>query len=84
MSLMRFGHVPERRLAELAEPSGGSAPSERERRHLDSCARCQGLLTGHRRTARLLRGTLISVDARSAGLPSARRPSRSHSSWPSF
>lgn len=63
MSLMRFGHVPERRLAELAEPSGGAAPSERERRHLDSCARCQGLLAGHRRTARLLGGTLIAVDA---------------------
>ncbi len=63
MTFFRIGHVPERRLAALAESSGGDGPTDRERRHLDACARCQGLLTGHRRTARLLRGTLISVDA---------------------
>jgi sugar lactone lactonase YvrE len=55
MRIPGWGHVPESTLAELAD--GGTLAAQlspSERRHLETCDRCHGLLEGHRRAARLL------------------------------
>jgi LysM repeat protein len=49
------GHLPEKRLLELSMSSAASS-SVRDRSHLETCARCRGLLSGHRRAESVLTG----------------------------
>ena len=54
MRILELGHVPESALAEVADdPVARQRLSPSERRHLDTCDRCLGLLEGHRRTVKL-------------------------------
>jgi WD40 repeat protein len=73
-----FGHLDDRVLARLA---GSDGPTDdltaRERDHLGVCARCEGLLRGHRLALRLLSGPwqLVPVSAvAGAGAPTLDHP----------
>jgi LysM repeat protein len=53
------GHLPERRICEIADAPSMSARSARsaaEEAHLDACARCRRLLVGYRRAESILSG----------------------------
>ena len=64
MRILDWGHVPESALAEMADdPEARQRLSPSERRHLDACDRCLGLLEGHRRTTKLFAATWQFVAA---------------------
>jgi hypothetical protein len=54
MNILAWGHIPEPALAEMSDdPAARQQLSASERRHLDGCDRCLGLLEGHRRVSQL-------------------------------
>jgi hypothetical protein len=58
MRIRDWGHVPESALADVADDDAARQRlSPSERRHLDACDRCLGLLEGHRRTTALFAAT---------------------------
>jgi len=64
----RRGHIPETRIYELSGSAPTPAPSEQA--HLDACARCRGLVEGHRRAEAVLSGEWTDRPLRSGTEPS--------------
>lgn len=74
MRLAMWRHVPEATLADLADGAMSDVQlSPWERRHLEMCDRCHGLLEGHRRAGRLLaadwRMVALGEETAAAGSP---------------
>src|ERR1035437_10465596 len=64
-AVVRCNHLAESRLSDLAGPNGTPALSSAEQAHLDTCARCRGLLIGYRRAESVLSGGWINRPLRS-------------------
>src|SRR5450759_3685600 len=64
-AVVRRNHLAESRLSDLAGPNGTPALSSAEQAHLDTCARCRGLLIGYRRAESVLSGGWLNRPLRS-------------------